>query len=137
MDFVIKEKPSLEDINLVRDRLVEYNMDYLKPDYQKKFVIEARDENGELSGGIVFETTGNMLHLELLWVSADRRKKGLGSRLLKEAEDYAKRAGCADAYLTTFSFQARPFYEKHGYKMMYIQKNFHDGIVKYHMEKEL
>ena len=72
----MKEKPSEEDINAIRDGLVEYNRDYLKPDYEKKVVIEVRGDDGKLSGGIVFETTGNLLHLELLWVGAEIRTKG-------------------------------------------------------------
>ena len=34
----------------------------------------------------------------------------------KAAEDEARSQGCRGVFLTTFSFQARPFYERFGYE---------------------
>ena len=43
------------------------------------------------------------------------RGQGLGSRLLLAAEDLAVSRGCRGSCLGTFDFQARTFYERHGY----------------------
>jgi len=41
------------------------------------------------------------------------------------------------SFLTTFGFQAKPFYEKHGYQVVYEQKNYPRTGSKYFMEKRL
>ena len=43
------------------------------------------------------------------------RRKGLGTRLLAEAEAEAARRGCIGVHLETTSFRALPFYRKQGY----------------------
>jgi GNAT superfamily N-acetyltransferase len=85
----------------------------------------------------VFTVCGQWLNIHFLWVHESERGKDIGTRLLVEAEKKGKEAGCKRAYLNTFSFQARPFYEKHGYKVVYTQKNYPITNEKYHMEKNL
>ena len=46
------------------------------------------------------------------------RGKGLGEKLLLEAEKPAKEKGSNKAFLLTMVFQAKPFYEKHGYDVV-------------------
>jgi GNAT superfamily N-acetyltransferase len=45
------------------------------------------------------------------------RGTGIGSGLLTRLEAEARDRGCIGAWVDTFSFQARPFYEKHGYAL--------------------
>ncbi|MDB4950167.1 MAG: Acetyltransferase [Gemmatimonadetes bacterium] len=45
---------------------------------------------------------------------AGLRCRGLGARLLSEAERLAIARGCDGAMLSTFDFQARVFYERQG-----------------------
>lgn len=66
-------------------------------------------------GGLLGEAYGAWLHIRMVWLPEDLRRGGLGSRLLGRAEEWARGKGCLGIYLDTFSFQARPFYEKHGF----------------------
>jgi GNAT superfamily N-acetyltransferase len=52
-----------------------------------------------------------------MWVAEDQRGKGHGSALLNAVEDYAAAQGHLLAYVETTSFQARPFYERLGYRV--------------------
>jgi GNAT superfamily N-acetyltransferase len=52
-----------------------------------------------------------------------------------EAE--ARRRGCSLVYLDTFTFQAKPFYEKRGFTVALETAGFSNGIVKYTMHKRL
>ena len=46
-------------------------------------------------------------------------------------------ARCIDAYLDTFSFEARPFYEKLGYRVFVTLENHPVGHQHYFMTKKL
>ena len=54
------------------------------------------------------------LLVELLFVPDSLRARGLGSELMKRAETEALARGCHSAWLDTFEFQAREFYERIG-----------------------
>jgi len=85
-----------------------------KLDY-KPLTITAR-EGKDIVGGLAGLTARGWLYVDLLWVSDDRRSKGLGTALMKKAEAEARRRGAHGAWLNTLSFQAPAFYRKLGYK---------------------
>jgi GNAT superfamily N-acetyltransferase len=74
-------------------------------------------EGGQLSGGILAQTSGGWLQIDMLWVTEDRRGFGIGRALLSAAEAEAQRRGCRGALLDTFEWQAEPFYRKQGYEV--------------------
>lgn len=55
------------------------------------------------------------MEVQYLWVSEAYRKSGLGRKLMQKAENEALKRGCHQAYVDTFGFQAKGFYEKLGY----------------------
>jgi predicted acetyltransferase len=65
------------------------------------------------------------------------RRGGYGSKLLATAEQYALEKGCHNAWLTTASFQARPFYEKFGYELFATLDEFPPGHKLYFLKKQL
>ena len=52
----------------------------------------------------------------LTWVRETSRGDGLGGRLLAEFETEATSRGCTHVFVTSFTFQAPGFYERHGYR---------------------
>ena len=80
--------------------------------------LYVHDQNRTLLGGLIAETYWGWLFVDMLWLHEHVRGHGLGRDLLLRAETEAIRRGCAHAYLTTFSFQARGFYEKQGYRVV-------------------
>ena len=96
-----------------------------------------RDENGEILGGLLGNIWAAWLHVRTLAVAAPARGHGFGRELMKRAELYAVERGCTDAYLDTFSFQARPFYEKLGYRVFGTLENHPVGYQYYFMTKKL
>ncbi len=70
-------------------------------------------------------------------LAPSHRRHGLGSRLLAEAEAEALRRGCRMAWLDTFDFQARMFYERHGYTVFGELGGLPNGHCRHFMSKRL
>ena len=99
--------------------------------------VFVRDADGCLIGGVQGLINWNWLHVALLWVSAERRRAGLGSRLLQAIERAAAERGCRWAHLDTFSYQARPFYERHGYEVFAVLDDYPPGERRFYLKKRL
>jgi GNAT superfamily N-acetyltransferase len=67
-------------------------------------------------GGLLGRTSLGVLFVDLFFIPAHLRGHGLGSRLLRLAEEEGRRRGCVASVLYTISFQAPEFYERHGYR---------------------
>ena len=94
------------------------------------------NENGKIIAGCTAEVNHwNALHIGMLWVSEEYQKRGLGSRLLKEVEKVAAESGCTLAHLSTFDFQAKDFYIKHGYEIFGTLENCPEGHCRYYLKK--
>jgi GNAT superfamily N-acetyltransferase len=74
-------------------------------------------EDGATVGGLWASCLYDWLAIELVFVPEQARGQGTGSELLRQAEEAAQARGCIGAWLDTFSFQARGFYEKLGYRV--------------------
>lgn len=96
-----------------------------------------RDERGALLGGIAGHTGYGWLYVAQLWVHSRERGNGLGGDLLRAAEDEARARGCHSAWLDTYSFQARPFYEAVGYTVFGELLDFPAGHSKHFLTKRL
>ncbi|WP_236655235.1 GNAT family N-acetyltransferase [Streptacidiphilus carbonis] len=77
--------------------------------------VKVTDQAGELVGGLAAWTWGGLCGIEMLWVRDDSRKDGWGSRILQAAETEAGRRGCDRVAVSSFTFQAPGFYQRHGY----------------------
>ena len=70
-----------------------------------------------------------------VWVAEELRGRGLGRCLLLAAEAAAVKRGCRGAWLGTFDFQSRGFYERLGYTGFAELADFPDGHTHYHQRK--
>ncbi len=96
-----------------------------------------RDRKNRVVGGVLGYTFGDWLHINIVWVEESLRNKDNGTKLLKMAENEAVKRGCKHVDLDTFSWQARPFYEKHGYTVFATLDNYPEGHRKHFMKKDL
>lgn len=96
-----------------------------------------RDERGEVRGGLLGDIWGGWLHIRLLAVDRPLRGQGWATKLIAAAEEFARARGAHDAHLETFSFQARPLYEKLGYAVFATLDGFPPGHQKFFLRKRL
>ena len=93
----------------------------------------ARLADGTLVGGAIGRTWGSFCEVQQLWVRPDCRRRGIGSRLMRQLHAAAEQRGCTVFYLETFSFQSPRLYQSLGYEVRLEIRGFGEGIVKYHM----
>jgi GNAT superfamily N-acetyltransferase len=135
--FELRENPGRAEIHEVRGRLEDWNRPFLEIAEEPQFMIRAMARDGVLAGGIVCTVVGRWLEVDYLWVDEAERGSGLGTRLLAAAEGEGRGRGCERAFLTTFGFQAKPFYELNGYRVVHVQEGYPRVNAKYFMEKDL
>lgn len=58
---------------------------------------------------------GRLRGIDQLWVHEGHRGEGWGTRLVRAAEDEARRRGCTRMVVSSITFQAPAFYRRYGY----------------------
>lgn len=74
-------------------------------------------QNGVIIGGAIGKTNFETFHLELLAVKDNYRGQGIGTRLVVEAEKFAKEHNCVLMTVNTQNYEAKSFYEKLDFKI--------------------
>jgi GNAT superfamily N-acetyltransferase len=104
-------------------------------DFRPLALLLTHPETGETTGGLWGGTDFTQLHVDLLFVPETLRGSGTGRQLMRQAEEEAQRRGCRGAWLDTFSFQARGFYERLGYTVFGTIEDFPPGHSRFFMNK--
>lgn len=117
--------------------LIAYNISQAGSSENRPVVILLKDEANEVIGGLWGHTGYEWLFTQLLVVPASLRGQGVGSEMMQLAEQEAIRRGCHGAWLDTFEFQARGFYERIGYECFGDLPNYPKGFSRFFMKKML
>jgi len=117
--------------------LAEYNSSQAGPSQTRPIVVLVRDKDGAVVGGLWGHTGYEWLYTQLLVVPADLRGRGVGTEIMQLAEREAVDRGCHGAWLDTFEFQARGFYERCGYECFGELPNYPKGYSRFFMKKTL
>lgn len=132
----VTDSPAEADVRAVYDGLIRHNERFLGQRDLRRLAVVARDDD-RLLGGLIAETARGFLFVDMLWVAPPARGRGLGSRLLAAAEAEARARGCKAAWLDTYDFQARPFYERQGYAVFGELAGYANGHRRFFMAKSL
>ena len=119
------------------ERLDAHNIEVTGFPFGGEIIFCVRDAHDVLRAGAYGWVWAGWFYLETLWVDADLRGQGWGGRLLRESEAEAVRRGATRALLETHDFQARPFYERHGYHVVAEVPDYPPGGAMYVMSKYL
>jgi GNAT superfamily N-acetyltransferase len=114
--LAIVDEPDEASRRGVSETLSAYNTARVGPGgWRHVAVVLREDEESPSLGGLWGRFGRDWLFIELLGLPEARRGQGIGRRIMADAEAAARQAGCRGIWLDTFSFQARPFYERLGY----------------------
>jgi len=117
--------------------LVEYNVNQAGPSESRPIAVLVTNKEGEVIGGLWGHTGYEWLFTQLLVVPASLRGRGVGTEIMQLAERVAVNRGCHGAWLDTFEFQARGFYERIGYECFGELPNYPKGFSRFFMKKSL
>src|SRR4051812_25833236 len=97
LTVAVEDNPSPEDME-VFSTLREYNVEQVGDSEARSLTVFLRDASGRVMGGLRGTTGYGWLHLTLLIVVVESRRRGYGSMLLAKAEEEAHRRGCRGIY---------------------------------------
>jgi GNAT superfamily N-acetyltransferase len=104
----------------------------------RELTVQILDRAGQLVAGLSGWTWGVAAGIGMTWVREDARGAGLGAQLLARFETEARARACTHVFVTSFTFQAPGFYERHGYREIFRWDGVPTpGSADVHFRKEL
>jgi len=126
-----------EERDTLRAGMRRYIEQHVPWETYEELTIVLRDSSGQFFGVAMGDAGRGWLKVVMLWVHEDVRCNGHGEQLLNTLESEAIKRGCRNAFLDTFDYQAKPFYEKRGYKVFGTLEDYPAGHSRYYMRKQL
>jgi len=141
MKIELATAPSAAELSVLSRGIKDFNRRHLSEavviEEDTRFAVFAKNNNGEIVGGIRATAFWNYCIIELLWLAEESRGNGIGAKLMEQAEAHALAQGFKFMRTETLSFQARPFYEKMGYKVFGELEDYPPGHTTYCLVKSL
>jgi ribosomal protein S18 acetylase RimI-like enzyme len=137
-DFEITSDPDNPALREFLDEGInEFNRQHTGIRAFQRVGFAVRDAEGRIVGGVHGWIWGEWYYVQSLFVVEAARGQGLARHLMEAAEAEAIRLGARHAYLETRTFQARPLYEKLGYRVTGEIEGYPAGETYYLMRKDL
>jgi len=137
VDVVVSDQAKLDDLQFLEAQINEFNFATTGIRDARDLVILLRDSAGRMYAGLSGHTWGGVCEIKLLWVDGPQRHAGLGTRLLRAAEEEARARGCRKIVLSTHTFQAPDFYRSLGYVVAGAYSDYPQGYRSIFLEKAL
>jgi GNAT superfamily N-acetyltransferase len=129
--------PSAAEIERIRAGLSAFNRSQIPDKGYVPLLMNLLAEDGSFSGGLSGHISYGWLFVDILWVADHARSQGHGRGLMLAAEEEARKRGCQHAWVDTFSFQARRFYERLGYVVFGELDEYPPGHSRFFLRKAL
>lgn len=133
----ISSKEVINEYDIIsKAKKKEYKEKYNEEDPKEEITYVAYEDD-VFAGGIYIEVNEDSLYIDLLAVNKDFREKKIGTKLMLYAEQIARVKHMVSIELGTAEFQARAFYEKLGYEVVFTRQNYPKGFECYTLVKKL
>jgi GNAT superfamily N-acetyltransferase len=116
--FTLTDAPDPKAAAVIEDGLSGYNKAQAGYGDSRPLAVLISDAAmGEVIGGALGRTSLGLCFIDLIYVPDTLRGQDVGTGIMQQAEDEARRRGCRAVVLYTISFQAPGFYAKRGYRV--------------------
>jgi len=116
--LTLTSAPTPDEVALISDDLDQFNIDVTDIKDRRPLAVLVKDpDTDRVLGGMTGRTSLGLMFVDLFYLPKSLRGAGLGSRILRMAEEEGKRRGCRAAVLYTINFQAPGFYQRHGWEV--------------------
>lgn len=133
----VEPHASRADIDIVIRGLRAFNATFIGEPDLEPVQLFLRSEDNAVVGGLLGHTLFRWMYIAKLWVGEAYRGDGSGSRLMQAAEALARERSCLGIFVDTFEYQARPFYEKHGFTVFGTLEGYPPGYRQHYLAKRL
>ncbi|MCC8371464.1 MAG: GNAT family N-acetyltransferase [Rickettsia endosymbiont of Pseudomimeciton antennatum] len=103
----------------------------------KSFSFACFDNDKNFVAGVDGKSFYGCLYVDMLWVSENFRGQNYGTLLMAKVEDVARERNCKFMTVCTTDWQARPFYEKLGFKLEFVRSDYDKDSEVYYLRKDL
>lgn len=128
---------SEEQVEDIESRLSAYDEKHM-PFRADGYIRIGFEEDGRLIAGLdACMTAFRILYVSTVFVDEEYRRKGIGTKLIREMEKRAAGLGADTVRLDTFDWQGKEFYEALGYRCVGYYNNAEDGYSEYFFLKRI
>jgi ribosomal protein S18 acetylase RimI-like enzyme len=135
-----------EEMETVLAGLRGYNAQRVSGDFKPLLVVACRagadaadgqvpPASPAIVGGLAALSYWAKMHVDNLWVADGFRGRGIGSRLMRMAEEVARQRACSGVLVDTMSFQALEFYQRLGYQEFGVIAGYAAGASRHYLHK--
>ena len=127
-----------DDAEYIDDKLVEYNWSQVPAVHDFEFIgrkIQG-DKDEPIAAGFAGVNFWNIAFVEMLWVDEPYRNQGIGSRLLSDIEQEAKKNGACMVMIDARDWNV-DFFKKLGYTEYCTFEDYPNGYSKYKLLKRI
>lgn len=134
----LTDQPDGADLAVLTEGLDEFNEQAAGMLDRRSLAVFVRDPaTGRVVGGLGGRTSYGLLFVDYFYLPPALRGAGLGSELLRQAENEAVRRGCRAGMLYTINFQAPEFYRRNGWRVFGEVPAETDGVSRVFLTKDL
>ena len=138
LDIAAVDELDPVDAAVISDGLRAYYVEQAGYYDFRPLAVFVRDrQTGNIIGGLHGRSEFGLVYVAWFFLPEDRRRAGIGSRVLAMAEEEGRRRGCTRIALTTLSIEAPGFYRKQGYEVAATIDCEPPGLTRYYMMKKL
>lgn len=127
----------LTKFNREKCEWLKIKSDIVTDEYQEKEFNFLVYDDDKLIGGAIGFIKYDWYFLDMLYIDEEYRKRNIGTSLINELENFARKEKLTGIRTDTWDFQAKGFYEKMGFKLFGKLKDCPLGTINYFFEKKL
>lgn len=136
MNITLEDAPDQAIHQALSDQIDQFNDQASGvPDVSQPLSLVLRDPQEQAEGGLLGVSYYGWLIVAQLYLPPALRGHRMGTLLLHLAETEAVRRGCRGIWLDTWSFQAKPFYEREGFAQFAELPEFPPGYRQHFLAK--